>query len=236
MLGKDFRGPREGRAVRPTPRNTVGGLGAAPPSLAMGLIPSRVSAKSYRTGSSGHSMANFRVTSTAVFRSACLRAVRPILPAIRKRWVSRGTISRAGDTVVQGPGSTASLRTIHRRKRLRRLQALPSPGEERRLAHAFGPPASCRRRSTNAASAGRIVSSFGPIPATNRRSRLPCAFIANLIPTSRDEISLPVVNRCLKLRNRSNSSCGSASSMDLRRDERFPDCRPLSTVPTLSRI
>jgi hypothetical protein len=42
--------------------------------------------------------------------------------------VSSGTISRDGETLLQTPRSIASARTIHRRNRLRRLQALPADG------------------------------------------------------------------------------------------------------------
>jgi hypothetical protein len=40
-------------------------------------------------------------------------------------WVSSGTISFAAGTFVQTPRSKASWRTIHRRNRFSRLQALP---------------------------------------------------------------------------------------------------------------
>jgi len=52
----------------------------------------------------------------------------------RRHWpslmtcVSSGTISREAETVVQTPMSTTSFRTIQRRNRFRRLQALPADG------------------------------------------------------------------------------------------------------------
>ena len=52
----------------------------------------------------------------------------------RMTWVSSGTISREGDTWDQTPISTASRRTIHRRNRFRRLQALPADGREKKYA------------------------------------------------------------------------------------------------------
>jgi hypothetical protein len=46
--------------------------------------------------------------------------------------VSSGTINRAGVTRDQTPRSSASLRTIQRRKRFRRLHAEPAEGREKK--------------------------------------------------------------------------------------------------------
>ena len=71
---------------------------------------------------------------------------------------SSGTTSRAGDTRVHTPRSTASRRTIQRRKRFRRLHALPADGCAKKRLHAG--VARCRQRA-----AGR---SPGPARRTTR--------------------------------------------------------------------
>jgi len=52
----------------------------------------------------------------------------------RMTWVSSGMMSRDGDTSVHVPKSMASCRTIQRRNRLRRLQAPPDEGREKKYA------------------------------------------------------------------------------------------------------
>ena len=74
-------------------------------------------------------------------------------------WVSSGMISFEGLTPDHPPGSTASARTIHRRKRFSLLQALPLAGMGRRL---FREPVMCDLiSSVKEVIAGRTVSPDG---------------------------------------------------------------------------
>jgi hypothetical protein len=95
-------------------------------------MPILVREKSYFTGSSGEKSRNTPLISTAVFKSACFLPVNPRRRVMRSMWVSTGTMSFAG-SMFQPPGSISSCRTIQRRKRNIRLQALFPSGEARRL-------------------------------------------------------------------------------------------------------
>ena len=90
---------------------------------------------------------------------------------MRKRCVSSGTTSFAAGSPRHGPGSTASRRIIHRKKRLSLLHALPSSGEE--SSDGQGRGAKARRLCTKLPRAGSTVSSPGPSPARNSRSSEP---------------------------------------------------------------
>jgi hypothetical protein len=96
-------------------------------------IPSLVSAKWYRTGSSGSISRNARVILIAVGMPALLRSVRCNWIHIRYMCVSTETISFLGGTSCHPPGSTRSSLTIHRRKRLNLLHALFFSGKGKRL-------------------------------------------------------------------------------------------------------
>jgi len=91
-------------------------------------MPTRVSAKSYLTGSRGEILLKPSVASRAALRSAVHLFVKPSVFDMRYICVSSGTMSIAGETSPPPPGSFASERTIHRRKSFSRLHALPYSG------------------------------------------------------------------------------------------------------------
>ena len=84
--------------------------------------------KSKRTGSPGSSARRVAVMSAAIFQPALEYFVS------RRQWPSRitcvssGTINFAAGTCVHTPRSISSDRTIQRRNRFSRLQALPAEG------------------------------------------------------------------------------------------------------------
>jgi len=120
-------------------------------------MPRRVRAKSYLTGSSGRTRLKARVSSRAVVMSALLRDVAPSSRPMRSMCTSSGTISIAGATSLQSPTSTRSRRTIHRKKRFSRLQALDRAGSGRRWPAL--PPEPSISSPANRPSAGMTVSS-----------------------------------------------------------------------------
>jgi hypothetical protein len=91
-------------------------------------MPTWHSAKSKRTGSSGSIARSAAVISAAIFQPGLRYPVSRRQRPSRITWVSSGTISRDGGTRDHTPRSIASRRTIQRRNRFRRLQALPADG------------------------------------------------------------------------------------------------------------
>ena len=91
-------------------------------------MPRWQSEKSYFTGSAGSIARSDAVISAAIRQPGLLRRVSRRQAPTRTMCVSSGTTSPAGDTRVQTPTSTASRRTIQRRKRFSRLQAPPEEG------------------------------------------------------------------------------------------------------------
>jgi hypothetical protein len=85
--------------------------------------------KSYRVGSSLSIRASDAVMSLAIFQPGLCRRVSWRQRPTRMTWVSSGTTSLEGGIRVQTPRSSASCRIIHRRKRFRRLHALPFDGQ-----------------------------------------------------------------------------------------------------------
>ncbi len=199
------------------------------------FIPRRVRAKSYRTGSSGQMQAKPRVTSIAHRRSACFRVVRPREKAILCICVSRGTTRCEAETPFQIPGSTLSLRTIQRKNRFNLLQALPCRGEGRNIG--IFCPAATVNSSTNAESAGMMLSSEGWKCVRNRDSSDPYSTRVFLSPMSMADSSAPEVNRCLNrrkellilegvLRNRKDEGDGPILSRTARTLDRICFTRP----------
>ena len=92
------------------------------------IIPTLESAKSYFTGSAGSISAKPSVIFTAVDKETAFRSWKPKILHNLPIWTSTGTISLVLSIRFHKPVSTASLRTIQRRKRFSLLQALPAEG------------------------------------------------------------------------------------------------------------
>jgi hypothetical protein len=92
------------------------------------IMPMWQSAKSYFTGSAGSSRRSDEVMSCAMRQPGLVYEVSRRHRPTRMTCVSSGTISFAGGTRRQTPRSSASRRTIQRRKRFSRLHAEPADG------------------------------------------------------------------------------------------------------------
>jgi len=160
------------------------------------LIPSRDSAKSYRTGSCGTIVRNASVISMAVFMSACLRFVNPNERQMLCKCVSSGTTRCKGDISSHPPGSTSSRRTIHRKKRLSLLHALPLEGTGSKLLQGLLNPA--LNSFTNEEIAGKIDSLSSVKEDLKHAWREPYLIMTFLIPNNIAARSSPFVNLCLK--------------------------------------
>ncbi len=91
-------------------------------------IPILVNAKSYFTGSVGSISEKLSVIFIAVDKETVLRSWNPKILHNLAICTSTGTMSLSLSTDFHKPTSTSSSRTIHRRKRLSRLQTLPPVG------------------------------------------------------------------------------------------------------------
>ena len=149
------------------------------------LIPKRVSAKSYFTGSSGEIFLKPEVTSITVRIFACFRLVRPIPILIRCMWVSSGTRSIDGQIPSHPPGSTSSFLIIHLKNRFILLHALPFSGRAIKCPGLLFPLHNC---FTKNCIAGSIVSSPGDSPSLKHPLRdpyFPMTFFAPKIRADR---------------------------------------------------
>jgi hypothetical protein len=167
-------------------------------------IPILDNAKSYFTGSFGSISAKLCVICTALAKETVFRSYSPRTLHNLAICTSTGTISLALSTDFHSPGSTSSSRTIHRRKRLSRLQALPEDGLGSKYLNPFGTtppfPSAYRAKSEsqNLASAALTFSSPPLYPSKKYFSIVP--YSSRTLPSSlsKSEISSPVVKRCLK--------------------------------------
>ena len=91
-------------------------------------MPTWQSEKSNRTGSTGSTARSEPVISAAMRQPGDTYRVSPRHLPRRMTCVSSGTMSRAGERRVHTPRSISSCRTIQRKNRFRRLQALPAAG------------------------------------------------------------------------------------------------------------
>lgn len=163
-------------------------------------------------GSPALSSRRRRVASSTTFQLAERVFVQRKWRMIFRIWVSTGNIRCAGSTLFQRPKSTPSAGlTIQRRYILRRLQALPAWGSERRYfmlrwrfwsafrARGGSGPAESRRTKEDKRS---FISTLLSPPARKKASRLPASSRACLIQWQRISKSSPVVKRW---RNESNA-------------------------------
>ena len=153
--------------------------------------------------------------SRAIAHPGLVYRVSPRQRPTRITCVSSGTTKSEGDTRVHTPRSNASRRTIQRRNRLSRLQALPADGRGkkyqtpgRRGTRPYALLRSSARVRLEKLSMADAMSVAAPSPTKNP-SIVPERSSICLTSHSRAAISRPRVQRCTRPSNAPPSRCGS---------------------------